>query len=155
MIKIYKHEFIKGFSLIELMVVISIIAILSSISIFALNQARISGRNAKRKADLSQIASALELYKADCNTFPEEDDIPQAGSQFKGCTENLYIEAMPDDPDDSKNYFYVKGCCSFAGCACYKLWAALETSDTTPPSYCDAAPNGCGSATCNYCIAGP
>jgi len=150
-IKISKYHKENGFSLIEIMVVISIIAILSSISIFALNEARISGRNAKRKADLSQIASALELYKADCNFYPSA--IPPADSQFTGCTSNVYIEVMPDDPDDGNDYSYSPSGCVGSNCTSFKLWTALETSASVP-SYCGAAPGGCGEA-CNYCVTNP
>src|SRR5689334_22004949 len=59
-----------GFTLIELLVVISIIAILVGLSIFGLQGARESSRDAKRKADLEQIRSGIEIYRADCNTYP-------------------------------------------------------------------------------------
>ena len=60
----------KAFTLIELLVVISIIGILIAISIFGLSGARESARDARRKSDLELIRSGLELYKADCNTYP-------------------------------------------------------------------------------------
>lgn len=52
----------KGFTLIELLVVISIVGLLSSVVLASLNSARMKGRDAKRKADLRQIALANELY---------------------------------------------------------------------------------------------
>ena len=51
-----------GFTLIELLVVIAIIGLLSTISIIALNDARLRARDARRKADLKQIRLALEMY---------------------------------------------------------------------------------------------
>lgn len=59
-----------GFTLIELLVVISIIGLLASVVLVALNGARQKARVAKRVADLKQIATALELYNSDNNSYP-------------------------------------------------------------------------------------
>lgn len=52
----------KGFTLIELMVVISIIAILSTVGYVTYSHAQITARDARRKDDLRQIATALTIY---------------------------------------------------------------------------------------------
>lgn len=60
----------KGFTLIELLVVIAVIGILASVVLASLNSARAKSRDAKRKADLTQVRSALELYMADYGAYP-------------------------------------------------------------------------------------
>ena len=52
----------KGFTLVELLVVISIISLLSSIVFTSLNSARAKARDAKRLSDLNQIYLALQQY---------------------------------------------------------------------------------------------
>lgn len=59
-----------GFTLIELLVVIAIIGVLASVILPNLNAARVKARSARRAADLKQIQTALELYYADNNSYP-------------------------------------------------------------------------------------
>ncbi|MFT7507504.1 MAG: prepilin-type N-terminal cleavage/methylation domain-containing protein [Acidimicrobiales bacterium] len=65
----YKKRNNKGFTLIELLVVIAIIGTLASVVLASLNTARAKGRDAYRKASLSSIRVALELYYDDHGTY--------------------------------------------------------------------------------------
>lgn len=67
-----KHirEYESGFTLVELLVVISIIGLLSSIVLTSVNSARVKARDAKRQADLNQIYLALQLYFDDRGYLP-------------------------------------------------------------------------------------
>lgn len=60
----------KGFTIIELLIVIAIIGLLATISMVALNGARLKGRDAKRVGDIRQVQTALELYFNDQNSYP-------------------------------------------------------------------------------------
>jgi general secretion pathway protein G len=55
----------RGFTLIELMVVIAIIGLLSAAILSSLSTANQRGRDANRIADMKQLQNALELYAAD------------------------------------------------------------------------------------------
>ena len=60
----------RAFTLIELLVVIAIIGLLATLSVLALQNARINSRDAKRLADVKQLRSALELYYNDAGRYP-------------------------------------------------------------------------------------
>jgi len=65
-----KNKRKKGFSLVELLVVISIIAILTAILMPNLMGARERARDAKRKQDLDAIKTALRLFYNDVQNYP-------------------------------------------------------------------------------------
>lgn len=93
----------KGFTLVELLVVIAIIAILVVLILVALGVARQKARDSQRKTDLRSIQTALELYASDNGGL-----YPTTGQAnlYTGI-EPKYLNPAPKDPIGSANYGYV------------------------------------------------
>jgi prepilin-type N-terminal cleavage/methylation domain-containing protein len=70
----------RGFTLVETIVVVSIIAILSSVGMFSYNQAAKQSRDSNRQADLKQLQVAIELYKQKNGSYPAGCNGPGAWS---------------------------------------------------------------------------
>ncbi|HPT66314.1 MAG TPA: prepilin-type N-terminal cleavage/methylation domain-containing protein [Candidatus Woesebacteria bacterium] len=98
-----------GFTLVELLVVISIMGILTVISVASFTSAQIKARDSQRKSDLDQTAKALMLYYGDTGTFPAEGDFKFGYEEDNGFKigETIYMRKTPKDPKDSSDYVYV------------------------------------------------
>jgi len=101
-----------GFTLVELMVVIVIIGLLSTIVAINVFGALRTGNVAKAKADIATLESALEQYRLDNLTYPASGDglnallTPPAGlAQPERYRQGGYIKKLPDDPW-GKPYLY-------------------------------------------------
>ncbi|MBD3366430.1 prepilin-type N-terminal cleavage/methylation domain-containing protein [candidate division WWE3 bacterium] len=96
----------KGFTLIELMITVSIIAILSGIVLQVLNpQAlRAKTRDKQRIADLKRIQAGLELYFADNRVYPN----PHSWADISGVAAlSSYMNPVPQDPSGASSpYLY-------------------------------------------------
>ena len=101
----YKLKTIKGFSLVELLVVITIIAVLSVVAYTAVGGQTGKARNSRRQQDVSTIQSALEIfYIENNNRYPSQLDDGAAGS-----TDDLVPKYMPKmalDPATDAKYDY-------------------------------------------------
>ena len=145
-LQIYKF----GFTLIELLVVISIIGILVALSLFGIQGARESSRDAKRKSDLELLRSGLEMYKSDCGDYPASlgTSLVGDGTPASCAVTNTYISRIPKDPQDATRvYSYVR-----LTSVTYLICSALEQ----PPAPAQDVTN-CGScgASCNYKVINP
>lgn len=133
----------RGFTLIELLVVVAIIGILSSFAFANYVGARSRARDAQRKADLRQLQSAFELYRADQGAYPTSP-LPACGSPLVsgGAT---YIQKIPCDPQNTGQHIYryaVSG-------STYSLVSCLENVNDAQK---DTANNGtyCTGGTTNW-----
>jgi type II secretory pathway pseudopilin PulG len=78
------------------LVVIAIIGFLASIVLVALNGARVKARDAKRKFDLSQIATALELSYDSHGGYPSTGATSATDAAH---TDDISSNAQPNPAD--------------------------------------------------------
>ena len=112
-----------GFTLVELMVVVAIIALLASIIIPNYVHARAQAAASESEANIKQIATSLELYYGDNQAYP-----PTGGGVVNpalGGATNPYMTSTPTNALGREPYAY-----------------ALVTVASKPPSYqiLDAGP---------------
>lgn len=79
----------RGFTLVELLVVISIISLLASIVLTTVNSARAKARDARRLAEVRQIRLALDFYLDNNNTYPG------SATTYYWISDNNYNEPLP------------------------------------------------------------
>ena len=65
-----KLEYRKGFTIVELLIVIVVIAILAAITVVAYNGIQERARDADRKSGITSLQKALELYHIDNGGYP-------------------------------------------------------------------------------------
>jgi len=106
----------KGFTLVELLIVVAIIAVLSGAAYIGIQRSQSRGMNQRMTADLSAIVNALEQYKQDNGSYP----LPALGadknvlcfkedlSYFHGapsdCATALFMQAQIDNTLLTKRY---------------------------------------------------
>lgn len=136
----------RGFSLIELLVVIVIIAMLSAIVLAALSKSREKSRDAKRIYEVGQIQLALELYFDGARSYPSTTPATFSGTDaaVKLLEQKLLMKITPIPPSGgSPRYIYngvyfpggVRTACDSAApsntlCPNYSLGITLERSDS-------------------------
>ncbi len=110
----------KGFTLVELLVVIAVISMITAMLFPNFMGVRQRARDAQRKSDLAQIQKAMELYKSDENP-PVYPTVDSGSGSFPGslcskcwssngiddCTGNLYMQHFPCDPQSSNPTPYI------------------------------------------------
>lgn len=132
----------RGFSLMEILIAVSILGILTTIGISGFSAISRGGRDALRKSDLEQMRSALEIYKSDNGQYPPEST---------ACVATLsttYIKPYPDDPKDPLFTY----CYQRVSNLTYVICAHLENGDLATDN-CGGT-NACAS-NCNYEVTNP
>ncbi len=96
----------KGFTLIEILIVVAIIAILASVVLVGLGPTQSAGRDARRVADLHESQNGLELYYNQNGKYPDakSQSWVNIGTTLEAA--NIGINSWPNDPSSGKNYFY-------------------------------------------------
>ena len=91
----------KGFSFIELIVVIAIIAVLSVTAILSYGPSQRKSRDSRRVADLEKIRMALEMARQIGTTYP-------ATASVKSVLVPNFMQSYPQDPKTKLDYTYTR-----------------------------------------------
>lgn len=120
----------KGFTLIELLIAVSIIAILISIGVVSYGSVNKRSRDAKRKGDIEQLRSGLEMYRADNGYYPNTGGGSWAdASGLSGVLVPTYLPAIPSDPKSTQMYRFEATNISSGNYYGYCLSALIESED--------------------------
>lgn len=101
----------KGFSLIEIMVVVVILGILASIVVPKIISRPDEARAVKAKQDVLSIQNALDLYKLDNGFYPSTDQgiialVEKPSSNPEPRDWKQYLKSLPRDPW-GRDYLYL------------------------------------------------
>jgi general secretion pathway protein G len=95
----------RGFTLIEIMVVVVIMGILAALVVPKLMGRADDARITAAKQDISTLMSALKLYKLDNNRYPTTEQglqalvqKPTSGPAANGWKSGGYVDKLPKDP---------------------------------------------------------
>lgn len=158
----------KGFTLIEILIVVAIIAILASVVLIGLGPTQQSGRDARRLSDLHEIQNGLELFYNKCGYYPGTAGPACANAATTGFAQmstnlvsaNIGVNTVPQDPTNSGTHVYYYATNGVAASQ-YVLGAVLENQNNAVfNSYTAPATAGYGSgvlppggcAAPNYCV---
>ncbi|MFH1346887.1 MAG: prepilin-type N-terminal cleavage/methylation domain-containing protein [Spirochaetota bacterium] len=139
----------KGFTLIEILIVIAIIGLLSSVVLVGLGSFRARGRDARRIADLRSVQNSLEIYYVKNNSYPVVSNWTDLRNTLIGA--GIGVSVVPNDPLSVSGPTYYYGYSSDK--QSYVMSATLE--DVNNPALKDDVDNtvyGINCADSVYCV---
>ncbi len=133
-----------GFTLVELLVSVSIIAVLMAIGIASYSTLNRQSRDTKRRSDLEQIRSALEMYRSDNGSYPSAgsgswvvaSDVADLTAGLTPYLVSTYMNGVPTDPKAAEDYMYIAtngSGSNYYGYCVSALFEAENPSDTCTP----------------------
>lgn len=118
-------RFNSGFTLFELLVSISIIAILTALASVSFSVAQKKARDSRRMEDMKMIQSAAEQYYS-LNTYAYPLTYT-AGTKWTAPGGQVVLESVPSDPKNTAPYVYA---CGAGGCDATKYCYCAQVENT-------------------------
>lgn len=137
----------KGFTLIEILVAATILAVLAAAGFVSYTNSTRKARDSRRLNDIEQARQALEMYRADYGYYPTSS----SDATFIGAS--LYMPFWPTGPQ-SDTYVYTATDLSGGRYYGYNLKSYLEVEN--PTDTCTVSGN-CPDVNhvCTYCTKNP
>ena len=95
----------RGFTLIEILIVVAIIAILASVVLIGLGPTQRAGRDARRISDLHEVQTALQLYYNHNAKYPSTADYATLITDLEGDA-TIGVTQVPNDPNNASGATY-------------------------------------------------
>lgn len=129
MVRECRRRMRRGFSLIELMIVVAIIGILAAVAVPSFLDATDEAKAARIQADLATVGSAVEIYYAKNGNYPGSlDELVSKSADGKGG----YLRAVPKSPVEKSPYVLEAGSgevtCSFNGVTYSSFGTSTKTT---------------------------
>lgn len=136
----------RGFTIVELLIVIVVIGILAAITIVSFNGVQSKARDAQRASDVNTIAKALQLYYIDNGRYPGSPTETGGSTTINGSwsttadaswsrlmdTLSPYVRSIGRDPTSTPNmsvvsgfgynYAYFSSASDYCGAAPYQMY---------------------------------
>ncbi len=133
-----------GFTLIEILISISIIAVLTAVGIVSYVSINRNARDAKRLGNIEQLRSALELYRSDKGYYPSTGDgnFTAASGLISVTDMTNYIAAIPSDPKGDTNPYMYKATNLSATTGQYYGYCLAALTEGITTNNCASIPTG-------------
>jgi len=97
----------RGFTLVELLVVVAIIGLLSGMVVISIKNVKAKARDSQRVSDMNTIVTALNMYHNDSNFYPIFDGYITGTDDLTTAVKSVgATSTLPIDPTNTGDYRY-------------------------------------------------